>query len=112
MVWPVIEATRVVCRMLPVILQTMERKTRPPSSGKPGMRLKMPSKRMPSRGELLPRNGNWSRRQTAPMRRLVSGPTTASWNSMPGLVGSCWIFETPPKQRHRRSAYVHVRMGR
>jgi hypothetical protein len=46
MVWPVIEATRVACRMLPVILQTMERKTRPPSSGKPGMRLKMPSKRL------------------------------------------------------------------
>ncbi len=32
-----------------------------------------------------------------PITRLVSGPTTAIWNSMPGLVGSRSILETPPK---------------
>ena len=29
--------------------------------------------------------------------RLVIGPTTATWNSMPGSFGSCSMFETPPK---------------
>ena len=35
MAWPEIEATRVAFARLPVIFQTMERSTRPPSSGKP-----------------------------------------------------------------------------
>src|SRR2546422_2732190 len=52
---------------------------------------------MPSSGELEPCNGNWSRKQMTPIRRLVSGPTTAIWNSTPGLVGSRSILETPPK---------------
>ena len=52
---------------------------------------------MPSSAELLLRKGTWSRKQRTPITRLVRGPTKAIWNSMPGLVGSRSILETPPK---------------
>ena len=44
--WKSQAAQRVAVRKLPVAFQMIERKTRPPSSGKPGIRLKTPSSRL------------------------------------------------------------------
>ena len=44
--WPATEAIRVARPRLPVVFQMAERSSRPPSSGNPGIRLKVASSRL------------------------------------------------------------------
>ena len=104
---PIRAAQRVERYCEPVMRQIAARSTRPPSSGKPGSMLKIASAMLmkpsqaisSSRGDPLEPIANQTPMKTAPISRLVSGPTTAIRNSWPGRCESSLISETPPKRK-------------
>ncbi len=103
--WPTVEAMPVALFRFPVNFQTMARRTRPPSMGKPGRRLKAPRKRLMNqrylaiaeRGSLTERRIEAKKKQRIAIAKLVKGPTKAMKNSFEASLGSSEIWATPPR---------------
>ena len=103
---PAMLATCVAVCTFCVRRQTMDRSTRPPSSGNPGRRLKAARKRLISpshwavtRGTVAAGSACARTRKAPPMAALVSGPTMAMANSSPAARGSWEISATPPNTK-------------
>ena len=114
--WPDIEAIRVARSRLPVVFQMAERSSRPPSSGKPGTRLKTASSRLvQARYPSVPASGADStsrpRLETIPnspaRSALVIGPTSAIRNSSPGPRESTLARVAPPN-RNRVMSWTRI----
>ena len=110
-------------------LQRIDRSTRPPSRGKPGIRLKSPIAMLigPSQTSSVASGPSFAKavqsrvasfmptlvtreattRKRAPSAMLVIGPTIAVRNSARAEGGSRSMFETPPK---RKSVMLRTRM--
>ncbi len=110
--WPTPAAMRVERFASPVTHQTTARRTRPPSSGNPGIMLKMPRAmlmtpnhmNMAAGGEPVPTakphpNNHASTRQTIPIAILVIGPIMPIQNSDFASAASFSICATPPKAK-------------
>ena len=96
---------------LPVTFQMTARSIRPPSSGRPGSRLKTPTMMLATMSCLIsapvtPYGATWDRPQpSAPSASDSAGPAPATANSRPGVGASRSISETPPSgySRMRRT---------
>jgi hypothetical protein len=89
---------------LPLIFQTTARSIRPPSSGRPGRKLKTATMRLltmspasSTPGTVPPSTNCMPPQKIAASTSDSSGPTKASTNSRPGVSDSFSISETPPK---------------
>ena len=87
----------------PVSFQITARSIRPPSSGRPGSRLKIPTTRLAQlrRWTRVPPTvsaGTTCIRPYPPAARASdrAGPAADTANSRPGVGGSCSISENPP----------------
>ncbi len=100
---PTREAMRVARTRLLVRDHTMARKTRPPSSGKPGSRLNAPSTKLIHAryaeivAKSLPRKMNQTAPKISASAHDISGPATATRNSCFAVFISSPRLETPPK---------------
>ena len=104
---PVPAAMRVALRKLRVRFHAMERRTRPPSRGKPGRmlntaRMTLTNARYSSiapKGALPPPASTEKPKMTRARARLVAGPAAAMKNSSPAERGWRARCETPPKMK-------------
>ena len=111
---PACAATRVERSASPVTCQTAARSTRPPSSGRPGSRLKPATRPLDSATIAASRYGSESSSNTGsaasptPARiSETSGPMTATAYSRAGVCGGSVISVTPA-----RNVTVMLRTGR
>ncbi len=102
--FPVVEAICDARAKFPVMAQAIPRRTRPPSRGKPGTRLKAASRKLIHASQpavAVTISFPWTNFQISPKqparKRLERGPAMAMLNSCFALSGSFSIRESPPK---------------
>ncbi|OLT13252.1 hypothetical protein BJF79_21075 [Actinomadura sp. CNU-125] len=91
-------------RLWPVAFQTAARTRRPPSRGRPGRRLKTPTRRLAKVRASMRRRAvggrgrvAWARRPSPARTRLTRGPAKAMRNSRPGVGASRSMEVSPPR---------------
>ena len=118
---PPAAATRVAREKLPVPRQIAARRILPPSSGRPGTRLKTATPRFTSASvsntASAPVHPSRSARpapsaSTLPIATDVAGPASATANSEPGVGSSPSISATPPKQEQRDALHTDAEAPR
>ncbi len=105
---PAADAVRVAASKLPDLRHSPARRSRPPSSGRPGIRLNTPTPRLTAAtAKVTPSTpvhpavtaALHSSANTAPNVSEVAGPTNATANSLPGVGSSPSISATPPNMK-------------